>query len=65
MSERKRQIPYDVTYMWNLKYDTNEPTYETVSRTQRTDWWFPRGRELEEGYEQEVGISRFKLLYMK
>ena len=23
-SERERQIPYDITYMWNLKYDTNE-----------------------------------------
>ena len=22
--ERERQIPYDNTYMWNLKYDTNE-----------------------------------------
>ena len=22
--ERERQIPYDITYMWNLKYDTNE-----------------------------------------
>ena len=21
--ERERQIPYDITYMWNLKYDTN------------------------------------------
>ena len=21
-SERERQIPYDITYMWNLKYDT-------------------------------------------
>ena len=28
-SERKRQIPYDITYMWNLKYDTNELTYKT------------------------------------
>ena len=27
-SERERQIPYDTTYMWNLKYDTNEPIYE-------------------------------------
>ena len=26
---RKRQISYDITYMWNLKYDTNEPIYET------------------------------------
>ena len=26
MSERGRQIPYDITYMWDLKYDTNELT---------------------------------------
>ena len=23
-SKRERQIPYDIIYMWNLKYDTNE-----------------------------------------
>ena len=28
-SERERQIPHDITYTWNLKYDTNEPVYET------------------------------------
>jgi len=22
--KREKQIPYDITYMWNLKYDTNE-----------------------------------------
>ena len=34
-SERERQIPYDTTYMWNLKYGTNEPIYkiETDSQT--------------------------------
>ena len=26
---RERQISYDITYMWNLKYDTNEHIYET------------------------------------
>ena len=26
---RERQISYDVTYMWNLKYDTNELIYKT------------------------------------
>ena len=31
-SERERQIPYDITYMWNLKYDTNEPIYETETK---------------------------------
>ena len=24
-SERERKIPHDITYMWNLKSDTNEP----------------------------------------
>ena len=33
-SERKRQIPYDITHMWNLKYDTNEPIYETETESQ-------------------------------
>ena len=28
-SKREKQIPYDISYMWNLKYDTNEPIYET------------------------------------
>ena len=28
-SDRERQIPYDITYVWNLKYDTNELIYKT------------------------------------
>ena len=28
-SERQRQIPYNTTYMWNLKQDLREDTYET------------------------------------
>ena len=49
MSERERQIPYDITYMWNVKYGTNEPIYGTEidSQTWRTDLWLPRGRERE------------------
>ena len=27
-SKSERQISYDITYMWNLKYDTNELSYE-------------------------------------
>ena len=59
MSERERQIPYDVTYMWNLKYNTNELTYETEtdSKTERTNWWLPSG--------WEFGVSRCKLLYIR
>ena len=29
VSQRERQIPYDITYMWNLKYGTKEPIYKT------------------------------------
>ena len=34
VSQRERQIPYDITYMWNLKYDTNELIYETETDSQ-------------------------------
>ena len=29
-----KDISYDVTYMWNLKYDTNELIYETETDSQ-------------------------------
>ena len=28
-SERERQIPYDISYMWNLMYGKNDPIYKT------------------------------------
>ena len=33
-SERERQIPYDITYIWNLKRGTNEPIYEKETDSQ-------------------------------
>ena len=48
VSERERQIPYDITYMG--KYSTNEPIYKTETDSYRTDLWLPGGRE-EEGVE--------------
>ena len=33
-SERERQIPHDITYMWNLKHDTNELIYKTETDSQ-------------------------------
>jgi len=42
-SERERQIPYNITYTWDLKYGTNEPIYrkETNSCAWRTDLRLP------------------------
>ena len=31
---RERQIWYDITYVWNLKYDRNELFYETETDLQ-------------------------------
>ena len=47
-SERER---YDITYMWNLKYDTNELIYETETDSQirKTNWPLPKGKVGEEG----------------
>ena len=33
-SERERQISYGITYVWTLKYDTNELIYETETDSQ-------------------------------
>ena len=35
-SKSEREIPtwYDITYMWNLKYDTNELIYKTETDSQ-------------------------------
>ena len=33
-SERERQIPYDITHKWNLKYDTSEHIYKTETDSQ-------------------------------
>ena len=41
-SERERQIPYDITCTWNLKYDTNELIYKT--ETWKTNSWLSKGK---------------------
>ena len=33
--EKERQIPYDIPFMWNLKYDANEFIYETETDSQK------------------------------
>ena len=42
---------YDITYLQNLKYNTNKLIYkiEIDSQTQRIDLWLPKGREQGEG----------------
>ena len=34
VSQKERQIPYDITNVRNRKYDTNESIYETATESQ-------------------------------
>ena len=62
----QRQISYNFTYMWNLKYDTNELIYktETDSQTQKTNLWLPKGQRGESDKLGD-GINIYTLLYIK
>ena len=44
-SERERQVPHGIAYMWNLKYDPQELICETEidAQTQKTDLWLGQG----------------------
>ena len=59
LTEVSQKETYDITYMQNLKYDTNEPIYktETDSQTQTTDLWLPRRRELGEEWTGSLGLT--------
>ena len=54
--------PYDITYMWNLKYGTNEPIYktETGAQTQIRLWLPRRGGEKQDGL-----VGRCKQLHLE
>ena len=59
-------MPYDITYMWNRKYDTNELIYKTKqTHRQKINCGYQRGRRGRVGINEEFGISRYKLLYIK
>ena len=59
-SERERQIPYDITYIWNLIYGTNEPFHrrENHGLGEQTC----SSQEGGSGMDGELGVNRCKLL---
>ena len=42
--------------MWNLKYGTNEPIYQTETKSQRTAWGVPGGGEGEREGGDGLGV---------
>ena len=53
------QIPYDITFMQNLKYDTNELVYkaETDSQIQKINLQLPKGKWGGGGINQEFELA--------
>ena len=61
-SEEERQIPYDITYIWNLIYGTNEP----IKKKKQTHGLGEQtcGCQLRAGGSEmdwEFGVNRCKL----
>ena len=58
----QRQILYDITYMWNLKNNTNKSIYKIDSLRKQT--LGTKGEREERGIKKEYAIKRYKL-YIK
>ena len=61
-SEKERQTSYDISYMWNLKYDTKWTYLRKGNRftDNRTHLWLPRGRGVGEGRIGSLGLADAK-----
>ena len=55
-------MPYDFTYMWNLKNKINEQTEQTDSKTQTTFGQLPDQNEVGGMGEKGKEIKKHKLL---
>ena len=59
-SERERKIPYEITYVWNLKYDTNElicKTERLADIEKRLVIAKKEGARVREGYVGSLGLA--------
>ena len=64
-SERERQIPYDIAYTWNLKYDYMNLSTNQKQTHRKSRLVVAKGVGPGRGKDWEFGISRCKLLYIE
>ena len=64
-SERERQIPYDITYIWNLIYDTKEPFHRKETHGLRDQTCGCQGGGGGSGMDGVLGVNRCRLLPLK
>ena len=66
MPDRERQISYDITYMWNIKYDKmNLSTKQKQTHRHREQTCGCLGGAGWGGMDGEFGFSRCKLLHIE
>ena len=53
-SDWEIQISYDITYIWNLKNNTNKSVYKT--ETDSETWKQTYGYQRAKGYRDKVGV---------
>ena len=57
-SKSERKIPYNITYMWNLRYDMNELIYNTETDSQREQTCgCQRGKGMGQGWIGSLGLA--------
>ena len=62
-SERERQVPYDITYIQNLIYDTNKQFHRKENHGHGEQTCGSQGWGGGSGMDWEFGVNRCKLLH--
>ena len=63
--ERERQIPYDITSIWNLIFNTNEHFHRKETHGLREQSCGCQGGEGRNGMDWESGVNICKLLHLE
>ena len=62
VTQKERQIPYYITYIWNLIYGINEPFHRKENHKLREQTCGCKGEGGDNGMDWEFGVNRRKLL---
>ena len=66
VSQKERQIPHNIVYIWNLKYVTNEPIYRTETDSDMENRLVvAKGEGGGSGMDWEFRVSRCKLFHLE
>ena len=56
-SQKRKRMPYEVTFMWNLKYDTNEFIYKSGPGSQTEICGFQGEQDMGKDWIGSLGLA--------